>query len=195
MQIPGLDASKPEDAAKIDDARNQLKKVAKLELKLVHPQSDQLIAQMDAGTLPNERYAEVANYGLKIYKEERNGKTIERKLLVKKTPDVEGKNVTRAYAIFENRGYAISFSLDSAGAEQFAKVTEAHVGEQLAIVLDGEVQSAPNIQTAITNGSAVITGNFSDQEARNLASVLQNPLQTPVKILEERSASATLGSD
>jgi SecD/SecF fusion protein len=183
------------DAEKIAQARQQLDKVAKLELKLVHPESAQLIAQIEAGTLPDARYAEVAGYDIKTYTESRNGKPVQEKLLVEKKAEVEGQHVTGARAYYDNQGYGISFTLDSVGAKQFADVTREHVNDQLAIVLDGEVQSAPTIRSEIANGSAQITGHFSDQEARNLASVLQNPLQTPVKIIEERSASSTLGSD
>ena len=53
----------------------------------------------------------------------------------------------------------------------------------------------PSIRTAIYGGDAIITGNFGEQEARGLASVLENPLQTPVSVEEERSVSPTLGAD
>ena len=70
------------------------------------------------------------------------------------------------------------------------------MGHRFAIVLDGVIQSAPVIKTAIYGGNAVISGGRMDEpEARNLASVLENPLQTPVKIEEERQVSASLGSD
>jgi len=59
----------------------------------------------------------------------------------------------------------------------------------------GSIQSAPVIQDAIYGGDAQITGKFTEEEARGLASVLQNPLQTPVSIEEERSISPTLGAD
>src|SRR5207237_3487245 len=68
-------------------------------------------------------------------------------------------------------------------------------GFRFAIVLDGVVQSAPVIRDAIYGGNAQITGRFTEQEARGLASVLENPLQTPVSIEEERSVSPTLGLD
>src|SRR5207247_7876168 len=55
--------------------------------------------------------------------------------------------------------------------------------------------SAPVIQDAIYGGDAQITGRFTEEEARSLASVLENPLQTPVSIEEERSVSPTLGAD
>ena len=62
-------------------------------------------------------------------------------------------------------------------------------------MLDGVIQSAPVIQDAIYGGDAQITGRFTEEEARGLASVLENPLQTPVSIEEERSVSPTLGLD
>src|SRR5213078_2469911 len=72
---------------------------------------------------------------------------------------------------------------------------EQYKGHRFAIVLDGVIQSAPVIRDAIYQGSARISGRFSEEEARSLASVLENPLQTPVKIEEERSVSPTLGQD
>lgn len=184
VQIPGL------DAVKIEEARKQLQKVAKLEFKLVHPQSDQLIPQIEAGTaiIP-------PGYQIQKYKEvDRDGKPSEARLLIKQKTELGGEHVTRAHAYYD-RGYGIAFTLDSVGGDLFGKLTAEHVNNRLAITLDGEVQSAPNIQTAIYGGSGVITGHFSEQEARNLASVLENPLATPVVIEETRSASSTLGAD
>ena len=74
-------------------------------------------------------------------------------------------------------------------------ITEKFKGYRFAIVLDGIIQSAPVIKDAIYGNNAVITGHFSEKEARGLASVLENPLQTPVSIEEERSVSPTLGMD
>ena len=89
----------------------------------------------------------------------------------------------------------MQLGFDGEGAKTFGKITEANVGHRFAIVLDGVIQSAPVIRTAIYNGDAIITGKFGEQEARGLASVLENPLQTPVSIEEERSVSPTLGLD
>src|SRR5207253_364311 len=75
------------------------------------------------------------------------------------------------------------------------QITEQYKGHRFAIVLDGIIQSAPVIRDAIYGGDAVITGHFTEKEARGLASVLENPLQTPVSIEEERSVSPTLGAD
>ena len=84
---------------------------------------------------------------------------------------------------------------DSEGAKKFGQITEQYKGHRFAIVLDGIIQSAPVIRDAIYGGDAVITGHFTEKEARGLASVLENPLQTPVSIEEERSVSPTLGAD
>jgi len=183
VQIPGLDAEK------IEQARKQLQQVAKLEFHMVYPQSEQLIPQIQAGKaiIP-------PGYQIQTYKDVKNGKPVEEHLLVKQQADLGGDRVKSAHAYFD-RGYGIAFNLDSTGADIFGKLTAAHIGERLAITLDGVVQSAPNIQSAIYGGSGVITGNFTVQEATNLASVLQNPLATPVFIEETRSASSTLGAD
>ena len=156
---------------------------------MVYPQSEQLIPQILAGKaiIP-------PGYKIESYKEVKNGKPIEERLLVKQAADLGGKHVTGAHAYYD-RGYGIAFKLDSEGADIFGKLTAAHIGERLAITLDGVVQSAPNIQSAIYGGSGVITGSFTAQESTNLASVLENPLATPVAIEETRSASSTLGAD
>src|SRR5207237_4638687 len=78
---------------------------------------------------------------------------------------------------------------------KFGQITEQYKGHRFAIVLDGIILSAPVIRDAIYGGDAVITGHFAEKEARGLASALENPLQTPVSIEEERSVSPTLGAD
>jgi len=181
VQIPGL------DTARIDSAREQLQRVAKLEFRLVNPESSKLIPLIDSGQTFTPPGYEILN-----------GKSASgspQKYLVKKKPEVGGDKVTRAQARFEQRGYEVDLSFNAEGGKIFQRVTSQNIGNQLAIVLDGEVQSAPTIQTEISNNSASITGNFTAQEAQDLASALQNPLQTPVVIDETRSVSATLGQD
>jgi len=129
------------------------------------------------------------------YQQEIRGETIQSQLLVKRQPDITGDMVTGANAYFDTQGYGVALRFSSEGADLFGKLTAANVGNRFAIVLDGEIQSAPVIQTAIYGGQAVITGRFSEVEARELASVLENPLATPVVIEEERSVSSTLGGD
>jgi protein-export membrane protein SecD len=93
-------------------------------------------------------------------------------------------------------GQQIAFRLDRRGARTFARVTEANVNKQLAIILDDVVKSAPNIQGKIPSGEGVITGSFTDKEARDLAIVLRaGALPVDLKIIEERTVGPTLGAD
>src|SRR6266403_1344737 len=124
-----------------------------------------------------------------------DGKTIEERLLVKKKADLSGDRVSGAGASYEKDGWVVHLRFDPEGAKKFGDITAAHVHHRFAIVLDGVIQSAPVIQDAIYGGDAQITGRFTEEEARGLASVLENPLQTPVSIEEERSVSPTLGLD
>jgi SecD/SecF fusion protein len=132
---------------------------------------------------------------VEIHKDVRNGKPIEERLLVKKKTDIPGSMVTGAHAYFDNKGWGVSLQFSSEGGKLFGELTAAHVNERFAIMLDGVVMSAPNINEPIWGGTASITGRFKEQEARDLASVLENPLATPVIIADERSASASLGTD
>jgi len=184
VQIPGLD---PEQIAA---ARQQLAQVAKLEFRLVHPENDRLIAQVKEGTdlVP-------AGYRIETQKVISDGREIKEELLVKVRSDLLGDRVRKAFPTYDEQGWGVALQLDREGANLFGQLTEAHVGKRFAIVLDGRVQSAPVIREPIYGGHASITGDFTEEEVRNLASVLENPLQTPVTVEEERSVSATLGSD
>src|SRR2546429_529571 len=135
-------------------------------------------------------------FRIETYKMPREGeKPVEERLLVKKKADLSGEHVSNAGASYEKDGWVVHLRFDAEGAKQFGNITAANVHHRFAIVLDGTIQSAPVIQDAIYGGDAQITGRFSEEEARSLASVLQNPLQTPVSIEEERSVSPTLGAD
>jgi SecD/SecF fusion protein len=91
------------------------------------------------------------------------------------------------------KGWTIILEFDSKGGELFGKLTEANVGRQLGIIVDGEVFSAPNLNEAIFGGSASITGRFKEEEARALATILENPLENPMAIVSESSVSAAYG--
>ena len=69
------------------------------------------------------------------------------------------------------------------GAKKFGDTTRENVGHRMAIVLDGELYSAPNIQSPIETGNGKITGSYTIEQANELANVLQNPLQAPLKIV------------
>jgi len=89
----------------------------------------------------------------------------------------------------------IDFVLTSEGAVLFADVTRQNTGRQMAIVLDGELKSAPRINGPIEQGRGQITGDYDMREAFELANVLENPLEAPVRIVEENSTGPTLGAD
>ncbi|HEV7403186.1 MAG TPA: protein translocase subunit SecD [Chthoniobacteraceae bacterium] len=182
VQIPALATSQ------IDAAREQLQKVAKLEFRLVHPQSAQLLA----GAIPWDAGFVRAPYVAKRGKDKEVQPPTE--IVVRKKPDLTGDKVTGASAPFGPKGYEIDLTFNSEGAEQFGKLTTEYVHQQFAIMLDGEVISAPSINEPIPNGRAVISGSFTEQDARGLASALLNPLKTPVRILEEHTVSSTLGA-
>ncbi len=186
VQIPGL------DTAKIQEAREQLSRVAKLEFRLVYPDNGERLRAIDEGkeVIPPE-------YRIEVHKmaSEGNEKPREERLLVKKKADLGGDRVRESHAYYGNEGWTVQLKFDGEGAKQFGKITEQYKGHRFAIVLDGVIQSAPVIRDAIYGGDAIITGKFEEKEARGLASVLENPLQTPVSIEEERSVSPTLGMD
>jgi SecD/SecF fusion protein len=89
----------------------------------------------------------------------------------------------------------ILLRFDSEGSDKFAEITKANTGRFLAIVLDGVLYSAPRINEPITGGSASISGSFDIKEAFELANVLENPLEAPVRIEEERTVDPSLGKD
>ena len=181
VQLPGLS-----EADKIR-ARENIRKAAHLELRMVHPNSEKLYDEK----MPVPGY-EV----LTTTEESATGqKTIEH-LLVSKKVEMTGQYITSAWMQRDEVGNPeILFTLDPTGTEVFGKLTASHVHERMGIVLDGELLSAPNIRDAIETGSCQITGSFTDKEAQDLANALQNPLAVPLKILSEYSVDPTLGAD
>jgi len=183
VQIAGLDAKQTEEA------KAQLQKVAKLEFAMVDPGGAAHVARIQAG----EEVMPPA-YVLKPYKLKKDSKE-ETQILISRRPALTGEHVRKAFPFFDQQGYGVSLELDPEGAKIFDEVAAQHKGHQMAILLDGEVLSAPVLQSDHYFGRAQITGHFSDKEARELASALENPLRVPVQIEETRSVSPTLGAD
>lgn len=175
IQMPGV------TEAEVKNVRTQIEKVAKLEFRMVHPDSASEIAQLKASGTISVDHVEMKS---------KEGPP----LLVKSHPDLDGKYVSRSYAYMDpQKGWTIILEFDSKGGELFGKLTEANVGRQLGIIVDGEVFSAPNLNEAIFGGSASITGRFKEEEARALATILENPLENPMAIVSESSVSAAYG--
>jgi SecD/SecF fusion protein len=89
----------------------------------------------------------------------------------------------------------ISLKFNNEGAAKFAKITSENTGQFMAIILDGEIYSAPVIRQPILGGDAVISGDFTEKEAFGLANILENPLEVGVKIESIFSVDPTLGKD
>ena len=109
-----------------------------------------------------------------------------------------GENLIDAQPSIQNQNNepTVSFTLDRLGAQKFGRATTDNVGKRLAIVLDGEIVSAPNINEPITSGNGMISGNFTFQEATDLALLLRSgALPTPLLVVEERTVGPDLGED
>lgn len=117
-------------------------------------------------------------------------------MVIERKHVVGGEHLVDARAAFDGGMPVVSFKFDTFGGKKFGEATQNHVGERLAIVLDNEVISAPNIQTAILGGSGQISGNFTTESAQELALLLRSgALPAPLEVLEERTVGAGLGSD
>ena len=186
IQLPGL------SEVDYQNARETLTKAAFLEFRLVHERSAELLAE---GMLAPGY--EILSEKVKDPGPNAVERTIE--YLVKKKPEqgLTGKHLSQAgvYPDPMTGRPKIDFQMTSEGASLFADVTSKNTGRQLAIVLDGELKSAPTIRQPIMSGRGEISGNYDMEEAFSLANVLENPLEAPVEIVEEQSVEPTLGRD
>ena len=183
IQLPGV--QDPQRAVAL------IGKTALLEFKLVSEEAGP--QQLKDGRLP----AGVKMYPMR-HTDPATGQTSERQIPLRDRTLMTGESITNAGVAIDtqyNKPY-VSLEFDSQGARQFERISGENVKRQLAIVLDGTVYSAPVIQERISGGKASITGTFTMEEARDLAIVLRaGALPAPVKILEQRTVGASLGSD
>lgn len=108
-----------------------------------------------------------------------------------------GSALKKAEVSYDNLGRPqIQFEMTNEGAQAFAKITRENIGKRLAITLDGTVQTAPTINSEIPSGNGVITGNYTVEEAKGTATLL-NAGALPVKaeIVETRTVGASLGDE
>jgi preprotein translocase subunit SecD len=183
IQLPGV--KDPERAI------NLIGKTARLEFKLVD--EDNSLEEALAGSIPEE--SEIL-YTRKENKE--TGEVIKEPFLLKKRTVLTGETLTGAEVRFDgdfNEPY-VALNFNSVGAMIFHEVTRENIRKRLAIVLDDNVYSAPVIQDAIPGGRAQITGQFTSEDARDLAIILRaGALPAPVVILENRTVGPSLGQD
>ena len=118
-------------------------------------------------------------------------------LVLKRSVVVGGESLEDARGTYDENGRpAVEFRFKSSGAKKFGNATRDNVGRRLAIVLDGRVISAPVINSPITGGKGIITGNFTVQTANDLALLLRSgALPAPLLVVEERVVGAGLGED
>jgi SecD/SecF fusion protein len=189
IQLPGLSQADKESA------RQQIQKTAYLEFRMVNDLSGEIV---------NEKTGEVLQpippgYELLKHVEQLpGGQSRMEAVVVKKKAEnnLAGDIIKSALVVRGNLGEPqIDFTLTDEGAKKFGETTRDNVGHRLAIVLDGDLYSAPNIQSPIETGNGQITGTYTLEAAQELANVLQNPLKAPLKIVYSSDVGATLGKD
>lgn len=112
--------------------------------------------------------------------------------------DLTGADLTRSRVEFDPQTGkpVVGIQFNSEGARKFQEITKRNIGSPLAIVIDGQIITAPTVQQEISGGNAVITGNFTLEEARQLSIQLNSgALPVPVKIIEQRTVEASLGAE
>jgi len=123
----------------------------------------------------------------------------QQQILLEKNAVISGEYISSAQVQFDQSGFGepyVSLKFNSEGAKKFSDITKNNVGRPLAIVLDGNIHSAPTIRDHIPSGNAQITGRFTFQEASDLAIVLRvGALPAPMYIEEERTVGPLLGQD
>ena len=113
-------------------------------------------------------------------------------------PAMDGGAVSTAQENYSQNGSAaeVTLTMNSNGASQWAQLTGQNIGKPIAIVLDGYVYSAPNVQGKIEGGNSVITGNFTIQEAQDLANVLKSgKVPAPARIIQDTVVGPSLGEE
>ena len=111
---------------------------------------------------------------------------------------LDGGVVTDARVQYGNSGGSpeVSMTMNAEGANVWARMTKDNIGRQIAIVLDGMVYSYPNVQSEISGGSSQITGDFTLEEAEDLANVLKSgKLPAPATIIQEQVVGPSLGAE
>lgn len=199
VQLPGV--KDPKRAVDV------IGKTALLEFKLVDDES-RVAAELPGSILPGEESKLMEQVRGKLPDNtevlfqrvfiKETGVTTKRPVLLKKETLLSGDLLTEARVSLDQRFNEpyVSITFNSAGAKIFEDITGQNVKKRLAIILDGNVYSAPVIQERIGGGNAQITGNFTMEEAKDLAIVLRaGALPAPVKILQNVTVGPSLGRD
>ncbi len=179
VQVPGLQDP--------DELKELLGQTARLEFKL-----------LDTQALPVEIEQGIARPGSELVPGAPGGDYEGVVLAVKRLGGVRGDSLTSATQTFDpqTNDPAVSITFDSQGAQRFARLTTENVGQQFAIILDGEVLSAPVIREPILGGSSQISGGFTVRSATQLAIALgSGALPVDLTVIEERTVGPDLGAE
>jgi preprotein translocase subunit SecD len=181
VQLAGIKTQEDEQRA-----RELISRAAKLELMAVDEDRNARVSVMSD--------EDAREYGDVILEDVKNPDI---KYLVHEIPILDGGMLTDASMGFDqNNRPLINFKLNAEGAEIFGDFTGKSVGKRLAVVLDGKVYSAPNINERIGGGSGQISGNYTVEEAKDLAIALRSgALLAPIYLMEKRSVGPSLGAD
>ena len=190
VQMPGVSLKDNPEAIE------ELSRPAKLEFRLVHRTAQPSSLKPPASEIPS-------GYELLVQEEEVRGKTVEVPRYVKRRPEANGSIIKRAYPTIDDTGrFSIAMEFTGDGAKVFEKITrqildedrKTGVKQPLAIVLDGKLMSAPNIQSVISDRGS-ITGNFTRREAIELSNALNNPLAVGLKRTSLNEVGPSLAAD
>ena len=185
IQLPGVEDT--------DRVKSLIEGTARLELKLViaGPASTREGLLAATGGVEPAGAEVVPHSGLR-----QDGSSFTEYFLVQKQAIVSGDDLRSANRESDQYGRpAVGFTLTSAAGQTFGEFTESHIGKGLAIVLDGKVQSSPTIEARITT-NGIITGQFTIEEANDLAVMLQSgALPAGLRFLEQRVVGPSLGLD
>ncbi len=178
VQVPGL-----KDPAAL---KSLLGQTAKLEFKLV-----------DTTALPSDLAKGIVPPGDEVvpFADQQKQAGV---LAVRRLGGIKGDRLTNAQQSFDDKTNepVVTITFDQQGGAKFAKLTTENVNKPFAIILDGKVLSAPNIQEPIIGGTARISGSFTIQSANQLAIALRSgALPVDLKVVEERTVGPDLGAD
>ena len=167
----------------------------------VNTQAKLTFHMVDEGVSQTDIEAKRIPPGDKLLFEEvvgQNGQKIQIPIVVKERAIITGDMLERAQGSIDGQTQqpVVSFKFNAQGSRRFADITRDNVGHRFAAVLDEKVITAPVIRSAILGGQGQIEGNFTIEEANNLAVLLNaGALPVPLKILEQRTVGAELGKD
>ncbi len=173
VQVPGL-----QDPAAL---KALLGKTAKLEFKLVDTDADPALAAQGRAPPGSQVVPNAEGGGV---------------LVVKRRALITGDQLVDSQQTYQDGIPVVSFRFDSVGGKRFARATQENVGKPFAIILDGQVISAPRINEPILGGSGIIQGSFTTETANELAILLRSgKLPVALTVIEERTVGPDLGAD